>query len=158
MTYRCCNCGHLFEEGELAVWGEFRGECWGTVCSESMSGCPICKGDYEEAKLCKKCDSWHAEEELTNGICNSCLEDEIGYSSFLDFMLEMGALRDFLTEVVWEKMDMVGMFYFKQAEDELGKRNFLQTCKSYIMENQHEIGKEEFADWLNKRETYNGKK
>ena len=152
MMFKCCDCGHLFEEGEQTRWTESRGECWGSSCNESMQGCPLCKGNYEEVKLCKECGDWHTEDELTNGLCDQCIENAIGYRSFLDFMLETEALRDFLTEVVWEKMDMVGMFYFKQAEDELGKRRFLNTCKEYIMSDKHEIGKEDFVEWLNKKE------
>ena len=150
--YKCDNCGHLFDDGEQAVWKESRGECWGTACSETFTGCPICKCEYEEVFSCKICGDWHTKDELTNGLCDQCIEDSIGYRNFLDFMVETESLRDFLTKSVWEKMDMVGMFYFKQAEDELGKRNFLQTCKSYIMENRHEIGKEDFVEWLNKKE------
>jgi hypothetical protein len=48
MIYKCVDCGHIFEEGEQAVWYEDRGEFWGVPCSERMTGCPICNGDYEE--------------------------------------------------------------------------------------------------------------
>lgn len=67
--YRCEDCGHLFEEGEQARWEESRGEHFGTPCSETMSGCPICKGDYEEVEPCKLCDSY---EKVENGYCEEC--------------------------------------------------------------------------------------
>lgn len=65
--YKCLECGHLFEEGEQARWEESRGEFWGSPCSESMSGCPICKGYYEEAVKCKICGRWVEDE-----YCDDC--------------------------------------------------------------------------------------
>ena len=62
MMYKCCECGHLFEEGEQAVWYENQGECHGITAMEKFSGCPICKGDYEEVHQCKECDEWHTED------------------------------------------------------------------------------------------------
>lgn len=73
MTYKCLNCGHLFEEGEEAVWEEDRGEYWGVRCSEQMSGCPMCKGEYEETVGCKVCGSRHLYEELNGGVCDDCI-------------------------------------------------------------------------------------
>ena len=73
MMYKCCSCGHLFEEGEQAVWEERHG--LDTPPYEKWSGCPICRDGYEEVNQCKKCGSWHTEDELTNGLCDECLND-----------------------------------------------------------------------------------
>ena len=73
MMYRCNECGHLFEEGEQARWSESRGEFWGTPCSEEMSGCPLCKGDYEEIKPCKICGSY--EHDADEEYCERCKID-----------------------------------------------------------------------------------
>ena len=73
--FKCIDCGNLFEEGEQAVWYEDRGEYWGVPCSERMTGCPVCKGDYEEAKECKECGEWHFSDELTDGLCENCREE-----------------------------------------------------------------------------------
>lgn len=72
--YRCNECGNLFEEGEQARWSESRGEFWGTPCSEEMSGCPLCKGAYEEIKPCKLCGSY---EHIASGeeYCTDCKND-----------------------------------------------------------------------------------
>jgi len=48
MMYRCKDCGNIFDEDEVAKWDEDRGEFWGFPCSESMTGCPLCYGAYEE--------------------------------------------------------------------------------------------------------------
>lgn len=70
--YKCVDCGHLFEDGEEAVWDEPRGEYWGWSCTESVCGCPVCHGDYEEASECKECGEWHFSDELTDGLCEKC--------------------------------------------------------------------------------------
>ena len=70
MMYRCTECGHLFEEGEQSTWNENRGEFWGYPCSESVSGCPICKGDYEEVKPCLVCGSYN--HEAKEQFCDEC--------------------------------------------------------------------------------------
>lgn len=72
MSYKCLECGHIFEEGEQAFWNEY-GEYWGTPFSQRMSGCPICKGTYEETVGCEICGSQHLEKELTDGVCDECI-------------------------------------------------------------------------------------
>lgn len=71
MTYRCVECGHVFEEGEEAVWYETY-EFWGFPSREEMTGCPKCKGAFEEARECKKCGELHFEDELYDGLCEDC--------------------------------------------------------------------------------------
>lgn len=73
MSFKCLDCGHIFEEGEAAVWGESRGEYWGVSCSEEVSGCPLCHGDYEETIPCDICGSEHLEDELNGGVCEDCI-------------------------------------------------------------------------------------
>lgn len=73
--YKCLSCGHIFEEGEQAIINEKRGEFWGAPCSEKMSRCPICKGDYEKTVQCAVCGSEHLEEELNGGVCDSCIDE-----------------------------------------------------------------------------------
>lgn len=72
MPYKCFDCGHIFEDGEEARWEESRGEYWGVPCSETVTGCPLCKGDYEKTVKCKRCESECLEEELTNDLCEHC--------------------------------------------------------------------------------------
>ena len=73
---KCVDCGHVFRDSELAYWSEGRGEYWGASCSEMMSGCPKCHGDYEEAKICESCGQYFTLEELDeNHLCEGCRED-----------------------------------------------------------------------------------
>lgn len=73
--YKCIECGHIFEEGEQACWTESRGEYWGVSCSETMSGCPICDGEYETTIPCEICESHHLEDELNGGVCEECIDE-----------------------------------------------------------------------------------
>lgn len=73
--YKCLDCGHIFEEGEESKWSESRGEFWGEPCTEEMSGCPLCDGDYEEAFTCEICGSEYTEDELFGGVCENCIND-----------------------------------------------------------------------------------
>ena len=72
-TYKCVKCGTVFEHPE--TWEEDRGEFWGIPCSETVSGCPNCRGDYEKAFQCIKCGDWFFEDELKNEYCELCYDD-----------------------------------------------------------------------------------
>lgn len=60
MMFKCESCGNLFEEGEQATWEERHG--LDSPPYEQWSGCPICKGGYEEVHQCKECGDWHTED------------------------------------------------------------------------------------------------
>ena len=49
--YKCTECGHLFEEGEQATWEEEHG--LDSPPYEKWSGCPVCRGGYEDVNRCK---------------------------------------------------------------------------------------------------------
>ena len=86
MSFKCLECGHIFEQGEQATWQESRGEFWGNPCNETVSGCPICKGDYEETIKCNVCGKECLGDELTAGVCDDCLEQ---YSTNVDVVFKM---------------------------------------------------------------------
>ena len=67
--YRCNECGNLFKEGEQAIWYEHHPYGMGTA-SEEFSGCPLCKGGYEEIKPCIVCGEH--KQDLEEGICEEC--------------------------------------------------------------------------------------
>lgn len=76
MNYKCCECGHIFEDGEFVVKNEYVGECWGTPAYQDFSYCPHCGSDcWEEAVACLKCHGAFLDDELTDGLCAECLSD-----------------------------------------------------------------------------------
>lgn len=46
--FRCLECDAEFEEP--VRYEEDRGEFWGRPVTETMWGCPMCHGEYEEIK------------------------------------------------------------------------------------------------------------
>ena len=75
MSFKCLECGHIFEECEEDHWQESRGEYWGIPCFEDMVGCPLCRGDYEKTVKCEVCGSEHLEDELNGGVCDECIDE-----------------------------------------------------------------------------------
>jgi len=76
MKFICLDCECIFDEDEISVWQEDRGEFWGVPCGETVSGCPSCGGAYVEAHKCDECDKWITGEYIktTSGqrICENC--------------------------------------------------------------------------------------
>jgi DNA-directed RNA polymerase subunit RPC12/RpoP len=80
-TYKCLECGHIFEYGEQVEWVEMHGE--------KFSGCPLCRGAYEETKRCACCGSESfLVNELELGVCGECIENK---SKDIDFCIKIGA-------------------------------------------------------------------
>jgi DNA-directed RNA polymerase subunit RPC12/RpoP len=111
MSYKCLDCGHIFEDGEQAHWSESRGEYWGTPCSENMSGCPLCKGEYEETVQCAVCGSEHLEDELNGGVCDECIDS---HRYDIDMCFSVGA-ND--TEGVEINCFLASMFDKEEVEE-----------------------------------------
>ena len=79
----CCECGKMFED--IAIWREYRGECFGDPSYEELWGSPCCYGNYVEAKECSCCGEYITDTyvETYDGrrYCSECyiereLEDE----------------------------------------------------------------------------------
>ena len=169
MMYRCENCGHLFEEGEQAVWYENQGECHGVTAMERFSGCPLCHDDYNEVYQCNECGDWHYADELYSGWCEKCLRETINYDTFFEYceankdeqyldifvMSELLGGMDCPKNVSYEFHQlMIDTYKRRVAEARLfGKSDeILSACIRFIMEDDGESGRENYADWLNKRE------
>lgn len=72
--FKCYDCGKTFFEPKN--YQEKMGEHFGFPAYESFSGCPHCSGSFEEAVQCKKCGEWFFEDELTEGLCEDCIDEE----------------------------------------------------------------------------------
>ena len=167
MMFRCCECGNLFEEGEQAVWEEPHG--LDSPPYEKFGGCPVCKGDYEEVYQCKECGDWHSEDELYEGWCEKCLRETINYDTFFEYceaneddqyldifvMSELLGGMDCPKNVSWDFHCLMGEVYrkeVKRAKESPALFGFLPACIRFIMEDDGSIRRENYAEWLNKRE------
>ena len=175
MMFKCESCGNLFEEGEQAVWYENQGECHGVTAMERFSGCPLCHDDYNEVYQCNECGDWHYADELYSGWCEKCLRETINYDTFFEYCeankdeqyLDIFVMSELLGGMDCPKHSTVEFHSlmverYKQevkldrdTESILGRKtslNFLDACIRFIMDDDGEIGRENYADWLNKRE------
>ena len=66
MSYKCLDCGHIFDRDEISSWYESHGE--------RFSGCPNCGGAYEEMVKCEICGEEYLDEELNCGVCDECID------------------------------------------------------------------------------------
>ena len=167
MIYRCCECGNLFEEGEQAVWEETHG--LDSPPYEKFNGCPVCKGDYEEVHQCKGCGDWNSDDELYDGWCEKCLRETINYDTFFKYCeankdeqyLDIFVLSEFLggmechDNISTEFHKLVTETYKRMVANAklLGdKFGFLEKCIRFIMDDDGYSGREDYAEWLNKKE------
>ena len=162
--YKCSNCGEIFEEPNSIK------EDWG----ETFSVCPYCNGDYDEVKQCDHCDEWHTEDELYDGWCEKCLRETINYDTFFEyceankdeqyldiFVMEVLLDTKCPDKVSWDFHQLM-IKYYKECVDAvtsweklMGRKHiddFLVDCVRFIMDDDGSIGRENYADWLNKRE------
>lgn len=82
MSYKCIECGYIFEEGEQRVWEESHG--LDSPPYERFEGCPVCGNNFEETCKCKLCGEDFRPSELWNDVCDECIESyrydvKIGY-------------------------------------------------------------------------------
>ena len=124
MSYICLDCGHIFEDGEQAHRKETRGEYWGSSCSEDVSCCPLCGGEYAKSVPCSICGSEHLEEDLNGGLCDECIDkykndiemcfkigknddDKVELNCFLASMFEKSEIEELLFEELTRKTKYV---------------------------------------------------
>lgn len=139
MSYKCRDCGNVFEYP--ALWEESRGEYWGLPAYETVSGCPECRGDYEELKPCKICNSECFEDELECDICYECIEkyqydidmcfkigandtDEVKLNCFLSYMFK----KDEIEKILFEKLKE------RQKYEQIDCEEFIDFDRSWFAE------------------------
>jgi hypothetical protein len=110
--YICKECGHLFEEGEQKTYTEHHPYGM-TTADEEFHVCPICGGDYEEAKECAACGAWFDpdDENFFGKHCKSCLLGLIDYDMFKKYLksdadangsTKYTAVEDFFFHWIWD--------------------------------------------------------
>jgi hypothetical protein len=141
---------------------------------ETFSCCPNCGGDFEDAVDCCECGETFAESELYDGWCEKCLRETINYDTFFEYceankehqyldifvMSELLGGMDCPKNVSYEFHKLMieeykrTVKFINDYEKAFGKpslHNFLDACIRFIMDDDGEIGRENYADWLNSK-------
>ena len=169
---KCTDCGYVFDCEDRTLVKESHGFDDGFY--ETFSCCPNCGGDFEDAADCCECGEAFTEDELYEGWCEKCLRETINYDTFFEYceankdeqyldifvMSELLGGMDCPKNVSYEFRNWM-IWIYKNAVAEIkmdnilfGKTNssLLDACIRFIMDDDGSIGRENYADWLNKRE------
>ena len=165
---KCTDCGYVFDYDERTAVKESHGFDDGFY--ETFSCCPNCGGDFEDAVDCCECGEAFTEDEIYGDKwCEKCLRETINYDTFFEYceankdeqyldifvMSELLGGMDCPNNVSYDFHQLMISTYKKRVE--WAKNNeavdgFLVACIRFIMDDDGSIGRENYADWLNKRE------
>ena len=160
---KCTDCGYVFDFEDRTVVKESHGFNDGFY--ETFSCCPNCGGDFEDAADCCDCGETFTENELYSGWCEKCLRETINYDTFFEYceankdeqyldifvMSELLGGMDCPKNVSYDFHQLMIWVYktYTQADCTCEP---LSACIRFIMDDDGSIGRENYADWLNKRE------
>lgn len=164
---KCTDCGYVFDYEDRTVVKESHGFNDGFY--ETFSCCPSCGGDFEDAVDCCECGETFTEDELYDGWCEQCLRETINYDTFFEYCeankdehyLDIFVMSELLGGMdcpKWISFDFHQLMietYKKRVKDSQRDNvlwGFLPACIRFIMDDDGSIGRENYADWLNKRE------
>ena len=170
---KCTSCNYVFDYEDRTVVRESHGFNDGFY--ETFSCCPNCGGDFEDAVECHECGEAFTEDEIYGDKwCEKCLRETINYDTFFEYC-EANKDEQYLDIFVMSEL-LGGMdcpknvsYDFHQLMIDLYKKRvdgikkdmalfnrtfdgFIDACIRFIMDDDGEIGRENYADWLNKRE------
>ena len=170
---KCTDCGYVFDFEDRTVVKESHGFDDGFY--ETFSCCPNCGGDFEDATECHECGEAFTEDEIYGDTwCEKCLRKTINYDTFFEYCeankdhqyLDIFVMQELLnidcpkrSSYEFHKL-MVGEYkwrveFINNYEKAFGKpslHNFIDACIRFIMDDGGSIGRENYAEWLNKRE------
>ena len=170
---KCTDCGYVFDYEDRTVVKESHGFNDGFY--ETFSCCPNCGGDFEDAADCCECGETFTENELYDGWCEKCLRETINYDTFFEYCeankdeqyLDIFVMSELLGGMdcpKWISYDfhqlMIRLYKervwaiasWEKQENRPHPDAFLDRCIRFIMDDDGSIGRENYADWLNKRE------
>ena len=168
---KCTSCNYVFDFDDRTVVKESHGFDDG-FC-ETFSCCPNCGGDWVDAVDCCQCGETFEEGELYSGWCEKCLRETINYDTFFEYCeanKDEQYLDIFVMEVLldtkcpdnvsWDFHKLM-IKYYKECVDSvtsweklMGRKHiddFLVDCIRFIMDDDGECGRENYADWLNSK-------
>ena len=169
---KCTDCGYVFDYEDRTVVKESHGFNDGFY--ETFSCCPNCGGDFEDAADCCGCGKTFAENEMYDGWCEKCLRETINYDTFFEYCeanrdeqyLDIFVLSELLggmdcpNNVSPEFHELMVDTYKARMDDIKSVMtasykaviDILPACIRFIMDDDGYSGRENYADWLNKRE------
>ena len=165
---KCTSCNYVFDYEDRTVVKESHGFDDGFY--ETFSCCPNCGGDFEDAADCCECGEAFTEDEIYGDKwCEKCLRETINYDTFFEYceankdeqyldifvMSELLGGMDCPKNVSWDFHWLMGKVYKEEVERAKASPElfgFLDVCIRFIMDDDGSIGRENYADWLNKRE------
>ena len=169
---KCTDCGYVFDFDDRTVVKENHGFDDGFY--ETFSCCPNCGGDFEDAVECHECGEAFTENEIYGDKwCEKCLRETINYDTFFEYC-EANKEHNYLDTFVmcyllncdevpkypsWDFHQLMISTYnnyvrsIKEAKA-IGSKyvcDILEDCIRFIMDDDGESGKENYADWLNSK-------
>ena len=163
---KCTSCGYVFDFEDATVVRESHGF---DDFPEIFRICPNCGGDFKDAVDCDHCGETFTEDELYSGWCEKFLRETINYDTFFEYCeankdeqyLDIFVMSELLGGMdcpKWISFDFHQLMidtYKKRVEWAKGNEEldgFLCACIRFIMDDDGSIGRENYADWLNKKE------
>ena len=169
---KCTDCGYVFDYEDRTVVKESHGFDDGFY--ETFSCCPNCGGDFEDAVECHECGEAFTEDEIYGDKwCEKCLRETINYDTFFEYCeankehqyLDIFVMQELLDtdcpdNVSYEFHELMVDTYKERVEQikrdkaMFGKTyaEIIDACIRFIMDDDGSIGRENYAEWLNKRE------
>lgn len=168
---KCTSCNYVFDFEDRTVVKQNHGFDDGFY--ETFSCCPNCGGDFEDAADCCECGETFTENELYDGWCEKCLRETINYDTFFEYCeankgeqyLDIFVMQELLNmdcpnNVSYEFHELMVDTYKARVDDIKSAMtasykaviDILPACIRFIMDDDGEIGREHYADWLNERE------
>ena len=170
---KCTDCGYVFDYEDAGGVREnhwLDGEYMGY---ETFLVCPNCGGDFEDAVECHECGEAFTENEIYGDKwCEKCLRETINYDTFFEYC-EANKDEYYLDTFVmcyllncdevpkypsWDFHQLMIATYKNYVQSiqnakKCGSKAFhaiFPDCDQFIMDDDGSIGRENYAEWLNK--------